>query len=452
MAHHGARVTLTCVMERYCIIGAGPAGLAQARAFRWAGVPFDIVERHGDVGGLWDLENPGTPMYSSCRLISSRRHSEFLDFPMPRDYPDYPTRSQVLAYLRALAQAHGLYERIAFHREVVRVERDAESWVVGLDDGEKRRYAGVVCASGMNWVPQWPAYPGRFDGEIRHAVEYREREELAGRRVLVVGGGNTGFDIACDAADRAEAALLSLRRGYHIIPKHVLGLPADVFAARTPALPIRLRQALFHALLRLIVGDLGRYGLPDPDHRVLESHPVINSLALRALKAGRLRAKPDVQELAGASVIFADNSREAVDLVIYATGYKMSVPFMDKALLDWKGDKIDSYLSVFSRRHETLFTLGFLVTNAGVFEDFDRLATLVACYARDRVAAPERAARFRARVSADRPDLTGGLHFIETPRHATYVEHDAFRRAVEDTRKAMGWPALGPGVLSAPAN
>lgn len=437
-------------MERYCVIGAGPAGLAQARAFQWAGVPFDMLERHGDVGGLWDLENPGTPMYASCRLISSRRLSGFLDFPMPRDYPDYPTRAQVFAYLQAFAHSYGLYEEIEFDRDVVRVERNGSGWIVGLATGEKRRYAGVVCANGMNWQPQWPAYSGRFTGEIRHAVDYRDKEELAGRRVLVVGGGNTGFDIACDAADRATAAFLSLRRGYHIIPKHVFGVPADVFAALTPALPMRSRQALFHALLRLIVGDLKSYGLSPPDHRVLESHPIINTAALRALKTGRLRVKPDIDELAPDSVVFGDTSREPVDLIIYATGYKMGVPFMDRALFDWKGDKIDGYLSVFSRRHDTLFTLGFLVTNAGVFEDFDRLATLVACYARDRVEAPQRAVRFRARVSADRPDLTGGLRFIESPRHATYVEHDAFRRAVERTRKAMGWPALRPGMLAVP--
>ena len=439
-------------MERYCVIGAGPAGLAQARAFRWAGVPFDVLERHGEVGGLWDLENPGTPMYASCRLISSRRLSGFLDFPISRDYPDYPSRAQVLAYLQAFTHRYGLYEGIEFHREVVRVAPEGGGWTVGLASGEKRRYAGVVCASGMNWEPQWPTYSGRFTGEARHAVEYRDKEELAGRRDLVVGGGNTGFDIDCDAAETATAAFLSLRRGYHIIPKHVFGVPADLFATLTPALPMRYRQALFHALLRLLVGDLKSYGLPPPDHRVLESHPIINTEAIRALKAGHLRVKPDINELARDSVVFSDGSQETVDLIIYATGYKMDVPFMDRALLDWKGDKIDGYLSVFNRRHETLFTLGFLVTNAGVFEDFDRLATLVACYSRDRAEARQRAARFRARVAEDRPDLTGGLRFIESPRHATYVEHDAFRRAVERTRKAMGWPELRAGLLAVAPN
>jgi hypothetical protein len=230
----------------------------------------------------------------------------------------------------------------------------------------------------------------------------------------------------------------------------VFGVPADLFAARTPPLPMRLRQAIFQALLRCITGDLQRYGLPAPDHRVLESHPIINTKALHALKTGRLRAKPDIRELAQNSVVFADKSREAIDLVIFATGYKSCVPFMDQAFFDRKGDKIDGYLSVFNRRHETLFTLGFLVTNAGVFEDFDRLATMVASYANDRMTAPARAANFRARVAADHPDLSGGLRFLDSPRHATYAEHDAFRKAVEGTRKAMGWPQLRPGTLAPP--
>jgi hypothetical protein len=232
----------------------------------------------------------------------------------------------------------------------------------------------------------------------------------------------------------------------------VFGIPADLFAARTPPLPIRVRQSMFQALLRFIVGDLRAYGLPRPDHRVLESHPIINTETLDALKSGRLQAKPDIRELARDSVVFNDKSREKVDLIIYATGYKMSVPFMDSELFDWKGDKLDTYLSVFNRRHETLFTLGFLVTNAGVFEDFDRLATMVACYARDRIEVPERAARFRAHTSMDQPDLSGGLRFVNSPRHATYAEHDAFRLAVERTRKTMGWPELRPGMLTVPQN
>ena len=302
----------------------------------------------------------------------------------------------------------------------------------------------------MNWVPQWPEYPGPFTGETGHAVEYRDRKELAGRRVLVVGGGNTGFDIACDAAEGATAAFLSLRRGYRIIPKHVFGMPADLFAASAPPLPIRFRQTMFHTLLRLIVGDLRSYGLPPPDHRVLESHPIINTEALRALRTGRLLAKPDIRAFEDDHVVFSDGTRESIDLIIYATGYKMCVPFMDAALFDWKAGKLDAYLSAFNRHHETLFTLGFLVTNAGVYEDFDRLATMIACYARDRVEAPERAARFRAHVAADQPDLTGGVRFVASPRHATYVEHDTFRRAVERTRKVMGWPPLRPGMLALP--
>lgn len=213
-----------------------------------------------------------------------------------------------------------------------------------------------------------------------------------------------------------------------------------------------LKQTVFQGLLRFMIGNRRSYGLPQPDHRVLESHPVINTKALQALRSGRLRAKPDIREFADNQVIFSDGSRETVDLIIYATGYQMYVPFMDDQLFDWKGDRLDTYLSVFNRSHENLFTLDFLVTNAGVYEDFDRLATMVACYARDRVEKPERAARFRDRVSTDRPDLTGGLHFVQSPRHATYAEHDVFRHEVERTRKAMAWPELRPGTLALPQN
>ena len=208
-----------------------------------------MIERHGDVGGIWDLENPGTPIYASCRLISSKKLSAFLDFPMPGEYPDYPDWGQVLDYLRAFARAYGLHERIEFGREVVRAEPEAGGWAVRLDGGEARRYAALVCANGMSWTPHLPAFSGAFTGEIRHASTYRDKAELAGRRVLVVGGGNSGCDIACDAAEAAAAAFIGLRRGYHVIPKHVFGVPADLFAARTPALPMALRQTLFEGLL-----------------------------------------------------------------------------------------------------------------------------------------------------------------------------------------------------------
>ncbi len=431
--------------ERYLIVGAGPAGLAQARAFKRAGIAYDLIERHRDLGGIWDIDNPGTPMYRSARFISSKRRSAFLGFPMPADYPDYPDHGQVLAYLRRFAESEGLADDIAFETGAERIEpRDDGLWSVRLSRGRQRLYRGVVCANGMTWMPQEPEIPGRFDGELRHAVSYRDPEAFRGRRVLVIGGGNTGCDIACDLTRQAAATTLSLRRGYHVVPRHILGLPADVFGAALPGLPLRLQQHSSQGLLRLLTGGARRRGWPRPDHRIYESHPIINSEILGLVERGAIRVKPDVEAFEGREVRFADGSRAAFDAVLLATGYKMAIPFMDPAHFAWAQDRIAGFLTAFNARHRSLFTLGFLAINAGVFGDFDRLAHLIARHVRDQGDNSARAEAFRRIVQTETPDLTGGLSLVPSPRHAVYAHHPTFRAYVEKLRRRMGWPPF-PG-------
>ncbi len=429
--------------ERYLIVGAGPAGLAQARAFKRAGLAFDLIERHRDLGGIWDIANPGTPMYRSARFISSKRRSAFLGFPMPADYPDYPDHSQVLAYLRRFAETEGLADDIAYETSATWIEpRDDGLWSVQLNGGLRRLYRGVVCANGMTWDPQEPEIPGRFDGDLCHAVTYDNPEAFRGRRVLVIGGGNTGCDIACDLTRAAAATTLSLRRGYHVVPRHILGLPADVFGASLPGLPLRLQQHSSQGLLRLLAGGTRRRGWPAPDHRIYESHPIINSEILGLVERGTIRVKPDVEAFEGREVRFADGSRAAFDAVLLATGYKMSIPYMDPAHFAWAQNRIAGFLTAFSARHRSLFTLGFLAINAGVFGDFDRLAHLIAWHVRDQDENPARAEAFRRIVEAETPDLTGGLSLVPSPRHAVYAHHPTFRAYVEKLRRRMGWPSF----------
>jgi cation diffusion facilitator CzcD-associated flavoprotein CzcO len=223
-----------------CIVGAGPAGLSAARALKRSGIAYDQIERHGDVGGIWDLDNPGTPMYESAHFISSRKTSGFFDFPMPDTFPDYPSNRQILRYTRDFATAYGLREAIRFNTAVEAVERAGDGWTVTLDDGSRHDYRAVICATGVNWTPRTPEHPGTFTGQIRHSSSYRSPLEFRGERVLIVGLGNSGADIACDAAANADAAFVSVRRGYHLIPKHLFGMPIDEFADSGPQLPVRL--------------------------------------------------------------------------------------------------------------------------------------------------------------------------------------------------------------------
>lgn len=431
---------------RVCVVGGGPAGLSLARTFLRHGIPFDVHERHSDVGGLWDRSNPGSPVYDSAHFISSRTQSHYHDFPMPEDYPDYPSGRQIHRYMQGFAEAYGLKRHIRFNTSVEKAEMQKDgSWQVTLSTGETKPYAALVCANGTNWHPVMPEYPGEFTGEMRHAVSFRSMDEFKGKRVLVIGAGNSGCDIACDAAKAADAAFISLRRGYHFLPKHLFGIPADVFAHEGPQLPMWLTQRIFGVILRILNGDITRLGLQKPDHRLFESHPILNTQLLHYLGHGDIKAKPDVARFEGKTVHFKDGTSEEIDLVLCATGYTWKVPYVDPALFDWKEGRPDLYMNLFSRKNSTLYALGFMETNGGAYKLFDEMADLIARAILAR--SNGTAAALDTLVSEDRPDLSGGIKFVGSARHATYVEIDAYRKQIKRLRKRFGWDDLLPGCF-----
>jgi cation diffusion facilitator CzcD-associated flavoprotein CzcO len=432
-----------------CIIGAGPAGLSAARALKRLGISYEQFERHSDAGGIWDIDNPGTPMYHSAHFISSRNTSGFYDFPMPKHYPDYPNRQQILDYTRSFADAFGLRQQVQFNTEVRNVERDGEYWQMQFGNGQQRRYRAVICATGTNWHPRLPRHPGDFQGEIRHSNSFKHPDEFRGKRVLIIGLGNSGADIACDAAINADAAFISVRRGYHFIPKHIFGIPADEFSARGPNLPIWAERPALQLALKMVVGNVERWGLPKPDHKLFESHPLLNTQLLHHLQHGDIRAKGDVAHYEGHDVVFKDGSRERIDLVLYATGYDMRIPYVPEGYFDWAGGRPQLYLTAFNRRHQNLFTLGYLETNSSAYTLFDHISHLVANYLHSQQHDPDRASTFNRLIKDDWPDLSGGLHFIDSDRHKAYIEINAYKRYIDKLRQRQGWPALAPGYFDA---
>ena len=427
------------------IVGAGPAGLSVARMFRRYGVDYDQFERHSGVGGLWDIDNPGTPMYESAHFISSRDLSGFYDYPMPASFADYPTRRQILSYTRQFADDFGLLDAIRLGNGVTRIDADGDKWLVTTSDGTTARYRGVVCASGTNWHPRIPVHPGHFDGEIRHAVTYRSAREFDGKRVLVVGLGNSAADIGCDAAQSADAAFISTRRGYHVIPKHLFGVPVDQLDDGPVALPRCIERPLMTALLRLLVGDVTRWGLPKPDHKLFESHPLLNSQLLHHLQHGDITVKPEVERFDGTDVVFVDGSREQIDLVLYATGYEMRIPYVDDTLFEWNGDRPAQYLTAFNRRHRNLFTLGYIETNSSAYTLFDSVSNLIAQYLAAQDSDPALAARFDDLIAHDTPDLSGGLSLVRSDRHRGYIDSKTIRKTIDRVVSETGCRPLIPG-------
>jgi len=430
------------------VVGAGPAGLAAARALKARGLAYDQIEQLNGVGGIWDIDAPGTPMYETAHFNSSKTQSAFHGFPMSAELPDYPSHRQILSYLRDFADAHGLTEHIEFGTAVEELVQDDDgTWIVQLSDGRRRRYDGVLCCSGTQWVPSLPDLPGSFDGEVMHSIDYRNMDQLRGRRVLVIGGGNSACDIVVDASRVAERAVISMRRGYWFIPKHVLGVPADVFAANGPHLPARLQQALFGTVLKVLYGSPDRWGLPKPDHRLFETHPVLNSHLYLALQHGDVTPRPGIADIKGSTVSFTDGTSEDVDLIIAATGYKHSVPYAQTYF--GSEQHPDLYLTAFSREYEGLFGVSFTETNAAAYIHFDANAQMIASHLLDKARRPQKYAEFRRLLRSDRPDLSGGLRFDGSPRHRGYVDATALTRYRERIFRRMGWRMLArPGGLA----
>ncbi|WP_236206811.1 flavin-containing monooxygenase [Pseudomonas tohonis] len=420
----------------YAIIGAGPMGLCAARQLQKHGIPFVGFELHEDVGGLWDIDNPHSTMYESAHLISSKRTTEFSEFPMADDVAPYPHHSEMRRYFRDYAGHFGLREHYQFGTRVQSLERQDKGWKLTSErNGERREWQvdGVLIANGTLHAPNQPELPGRFDGELLHSADYRSPALFEGKRVLVIGCGNSACDIAVDAVHRARSVDISVRRGYYFLPKFLLGRPIDTFGGAVK-LPRPLKQRIDGALIRALIGKPSDYGLPDPDYRLYESHPVVNSLVLHHLGHGDIRARPDLASVEGRQVVFCDGSRADYDLILQATGYKLDYPFIAREELNWpeRAGAPQLYLNIFHPQYDDLFMMGMVEASGLGWQGRAEQAELVALFIRQCRAGSASAAGLR-RLKAERAGqrLDGGYAYLELERMAYYVHKDSYRSRVK---------------------
>lgn len=259
--------------------------------------------------------------------ITSKACSEMEGHPFPLTGPT-TCPSLVRRYFRTYAERFGLLGSIRFGEAVQEARRCQGVWEVRTQSGRVYRGRYLIAASGHHWKAFLPSYPGQFLGESYHAHAYKDPCQLRDRRVLVVGLGNSGADIAVDAVRTASAVEVSLRRGYHVLPKFSLfGEPTDALYRRLVApLPRPLRPLLAGLLLRLLVGPWGRYGLPQPQEPLFYTHPLVNSELLYHLRHGRIRVRPGIARLEGQRVHFVDGTSGEYDTLIWATGYAVDFP------------------------------------------------------------------------------------------------------------------------------
>jgi hypothetical protein len=353
--------------DRYCIIGGGSAGIGAAKSLQENHIPFDLVEREGDLGGLWDYSGQGSRVYESTHLISSRNNTQFGDFPMPADYPHYPNHRLYLSYLRSLARRYGIYDRATFGASVERLSPEGPGWEVALSSGETRYYRGVIVANGLLREPRLPDDPGRFGGTVLHSSRYRSADVFRDKRVLVVGSGNSGCDIAVDAAHVARQTLHSARRGYHYMPKFIAGQPTQEWLMEISPGFGSPEEYWSHvkSVFKLAGYDGEDYGLPRPDHRIEQAHPIMNSQVLYHIGHGDIVPKPGVKLLKERSVVFEDGSEAEVEVLVYATGYRVSLPFLAPGIVDWEQGMAGMFLNAIPREYDNLIFSGYINSPSG---------------------------------------------------------------------------------------
>ena len=420
----------------WALIGAGPSGLGAARNLARRGIPFVGFERHTDVGGLWDIESPTSNMYESAHLISSKTTTAYDEFPMSEETADYPSHWEMREYFRDYADTYDLRRHYRFGTSVIRAEPDeGGGWRVTSREEEAGReqteeFAGLIIANGILSEPNVPEFEGEFEGELLHTSAYRRPEIFRDKRVLIIGAGNSGCDIAVDAVGQARSVDMSLRSGYWFFPKYILGRPSDTLNEGRP-LPAPIKQRIDSRLIRLITGNPARLGFPEPEGKIYETHPVMNTLVLYHAGHGDIRIRGDIERFDGSTVRFADGTSADYDMVMLATGYRLHYPFIDPGHLNWDIEAgaagPDLYLNIFTPRHRNLFVLGMVEATGlgwqGRFNQGDLVAEFIAA-SRDR---PERADEMWRRVNGPRPDLFGGYHYRQLDRLPYYVNKDAYR-------------------------
>lgn len=432
---------------RACVIGAGSAGLAACAGLKAAGVDFDCFEKSDRVGGLWVFDNPSgtSAAYRTLSSNAPKAYMGYRGFPMGDDLPAYPSHWDFARYFDAYARHHGLLERIRFRTTVEHVAPEADGgFAVRLGDGHVEHYDCVVVANGHHWDPRMPdpPFPGHFDGTLMHSRDYRDPAFMAGRRVVVVGIGNSAVDIACEAAHMADATFLSVRRGAHIMPKYVLGMAPPSWLL--DAASLKAGRVLLGAVVHRLNGRAEDHGLPAPDHAFGDAHPTMSAGLMDELRLGRITPKPPIAELLGDRVRFADGSEEQVDVIVCATGYRITFPFFDPDYVSAPDNEIALFHRVVHPDRPGLFFVG-LCQPLGAIQPLAELqGEWIGALLSGRCRLPGRA-EMRREIERDQRWLR--RRFVASTRHTIQVDHHHYARTL---RREMRRGARRTAVGSAP--
>lgn len=336
------------------IVGAGAAGLATARELQRRRVSFRILERGASAGQTWH------DLYDSLRLHTGRHLSALPGLRMPRGTPLFPTRLDYFAYLRTYAEKHGI--EVETGTTVQSLTQNGAGWIATTPHERIRTHA-IVIATGIVANPFLPEFAGRAEfesagGRVLHSVQYRRPEPFAGRRVLVVGIGNSGGEIGSELARSGVDVTMAVRSGANVVPLTIAGVPIQYLATVVRKLPRPTQERVVAAVRRLSEKRRGPPVLPVPQHSALDAIPLIGFHLVDEIRAGRVHVRPGVEAMTAAGVRFFDGREEHFDDIILATGFRPALAPLGAAVRrDARGFAVRTD-RISSADHETLFFVG----------------------------------------------------------------------------------------------
>lgn len=423
--------------NKVCVIGAGSSGIVALKVLKEMGFDALCFEKGSGLGGNWRFQNDNgmSAAYRSLHINTSKERMAYSDYPMPDDYPDYPHHSQVLEYFEDYVNHFGIRDDIRFNTSVESLEptesRDGR-WRVEVEGPEGREcheYRAVLVANGHHWSPNWPSFDGEFDGRVLHAHSYETPDGFEDKNVCIVGIGNSGVDIACEMSRIAKNTWLSTRRSAHVVPKYALGKPIDQYTTPLGSkMPMRLQNLMFEWLVKIANGNQERYGVPLPDHRLMQAHPTISSDFLHQVGHGEIDVKPNIERLDGDGILFADGSREEVDVLIYATGYQIRFPFLASEIVNPEHNSVRLYRNVVHPERPGLYFIGLVQPLGAVMPISEAQSEWVARLLAGRAALPDRATMGK-RIDEDKRKL--GKRYVTSDRHTIQVDFYPYLETVQ---------------------
>ena len=464
--------------QRVAVIGAGAAGLCAAKNLLARGVEVVVYELGSCIGGLWvyDNDNGIAPAYQSLHLNSETRVTEYRDFAFPADGPLYPDHAGVRRYLEAYAAKFDIARHIRFRSKVVDVAPHGARWRVTLAPGgaaaldktsdadlgngmgngmgngtAANEFDAVIVASGHQGMPSHPGWRKDFAGEYLHSHTYRVPEPFRGKRVLVVGMGNSAVDIASDICVVTQSTTISARSPVLVMPRMLFGVPTSRVLARIEKkwLPWPVRRSVRELLVRIVHGTMEQWGFVTPKSR---THPTSHPSLMSHFVWNRIKARPGIESVKGHEVRFVNGHTETFDTIIAGTGYSVDLPFLAPALRPLDGHRLELFLRVVAPNpsHRGLYFTGlFNVAGGGNIRMMDDQAEYITELICGDVMLPD-AARMHRTMEEEQAFMKH--EFPGSPRYALELDPPFYRRQLARERK-RGWVrAPGSTHAAAPAN